>query len=164
MPNEIERKYLVNGDAWRGQIVETLSIRQGYLISDTVRTVRVRATGERGYLTIKAKPTPGTGPISRAEFEYAIPRADADALLDTLCALPLIEKLRHLVPHAGLTWEVDEFAGANAGLIVAEIELASADQIVALPDWIGREVSADPRYFNSALAKRPYAQWQNDMR
>ena len=85
-------------------------------------------------------------------------------MLDTLCALPLIEKLRHLVPHAGLTWEVDEFAGANAGLIVAEIELASADQIVALPDWIGREVSADPRYFNSALAKRPYAQWQNDMR
>lgn len=162
MNQEIERKFLVSSDAWRAEATQRLSIRQGYLTSDALRSVRVRAVGDAGYLTIKAKPARGStlsGPIARAEFEYAIPRVDADALLDTLCDQPLIEKMRHLVPHAGHIWEIDEFAGANAGLIVAEIELASSDQAIALPAWIGREVSSDPRYFNSALAKRPFSQW-----
>jgi adenylate cyclase len=162
MNQEIERKFLVANDAWRAEVMKRLSIRQGYLASDALRSVRVRAVGEAGYLTIKARPQRGDthgGPITRPEFEYAIPRADADALLDTLCDKPLIEKTRHLVTHGGRIWEIDEFGGANAGLIVAEIELDTADQAIVLPAWLGREVSSDPRYFNSALAKRPYSQW-----
>ena len=111
--------------------------------------------GDQGYLTIKG----GRKGISRLEFEYPIPLAEAHAMLDTLCSGPLIEKYRHIRQHAGLKWEIDEFIGDNLGLIVAEVELEAADQVIEFPDWIGPEVSEDPRYLNENLAKRPYMNW-----
>jgi adenylate cyclase len=153
MGREIERKFLVVGDAWREGAVGTL-YRQGYLSRETGRTVRVRVAGDAAYLTIKG-PVEG---IARAEFEYPIPAEDVDALLE-LCDGPPIEKCRHIVPFGGLRWEVDEFLGANAGLVVAEIELESEDQEFARPPWLGREVSDDPRYFNSRLVEFPFSAW-----
>ena len=117
--------------------------------------VRVRVAGDRGFLTIKGR---GSG-ITRAEFEYPIPLADAEEMLDTLCASPVIQKVRYRVPYAGRTWEVDDFEGANAGLLMAEVELPSADAHVELPPWVAREVSDDPRYFNANLATHPFAEW-----
>jgi adenylate cyclase len=118
-------------------------------------TPRIRVAGEVGYLTLKTK----TVGISRSEHEYEIPRIHALALLDLVCNQPQIEKYRFKIPIGDLVWEVDEFLGGNAGLVVAEVELASADQAIDLPDWVGDEVSADPRYFNSALAKCPFTTW-----
>lgn len=153
MGQEIERKFLVEGTDWkRGP--GTL-YRQGYLCSDENRAVRVRLAGDRGFLTIKG----ATRGIARSEYEYAIPREDAEAMLDALCAGPLVEKTRYLVEHAGHTWEVDEFHGANQGLVVAEVELERADEEVELPPWVKEEVSADPRYLNANLAKKPYSRW-----
>jgi CYTH domain-containing protein len=115
----------------------------------------VRIAGDQGFLTVKGK----SRGLSRAEFEYAIPVEDAAAMLDGLCEKPLIEKTRYRVPFGAHTWEVDEFHGANAGLVVAEVELASADDEPALPPWVGQEVSLDPRYFNANLVKRPFTTW-----
>jgi adenylate cyclase len=129
--------------------------RQGYVRTAGPATVRVRLAGERGYLTIKG---PTTG-LTRSEFEYEIPRADAEALLDGLCEKPQIEKLRRRIPAGPHVWEVDEFLGDNAGLVVAEIELSREDEPFVRPAWLGEEVSADPRYRNSALAQRPYRSW-----
>lgn len=154
MAVEIERKFLVVGNSWRALGVG-VAYRQGYLLSSQGLSVRVRAAGDTGYLTIKG----ASNGISRAEFEYAIPISDATELLNTLCQRPLIEKVRHRIPWEGLIWEVDEFAGANQGLILAEIELTDPDQIIQLPDWIGDEVSHDPRYFNISLAQYPYGEW-----
>ena len=151
---EIERKFLVIGTAWQTLAAGALT-RQGYLSSAAERTVRVRIAGDQGFLTVKGK----SHGLSRAEFEYAIPVEDAAAMLDGLCEKPLIEKTRYRVPFGAHTWEVDEFHGANAGLVVAEVELASADDEPALPPWIGREVSLDPRYFNTNLVKRPFTTW-----
>ncbi len=117
--------------------------------------MRVRVVGTQGYLTIKG----ATAGISRAEFEYPIPVEDALELLSTLCEPPLIQKKRYKIEHAGLVWEVDEFEGENQGLIVAEVELRDVDQAIVLPDWIDREVSDDPHYFNANLAKHPFSQW-----
>lgn len=153
MAVEIERKFLVNGDAWRASVT-THPIAQGYLNHDPARTVRVRRDGAHAFITIKGM----THGATRSEFEYAIPRADADALL-ALCAGSVVEKLRHVVPFAGLRWEIDEFLGDNAGLIVAEVELASEDQAFARPAWLGAEVTHDPRYFNSNLALHPWRMW-----
>ena len=153
MPTEIERKFLVTGTAWRQPNPTRLS--QGYLNRDRERTVRVRVAGAQAFLTIKG----ATLGISRAEFEYAIPVADAEQLL-RLCDGPLIEKARHVLVHAGTTWEVDEFFGDNAGLVVAEVELADEHQSFSRPAWLGQEVSEDPRYFNSNLASHPYAIWR----
>jgi adenylate cyclase len=150
---EIERKFLVRGEAWRRPDARYLC--QGYLNRDKQRTVRVRIAGEAAWLTIKG---PSQGAV-RSEFEYAIPLDDARQLL-ALCEKPLIEKNRHLVEFDGMTWEVDEFLGENAGLVVAEIELQSADQVFTRPDWLGDEVTQDARYFNSALAAHPYARWK----
>ncbi|MEG2963671.1 MAG: CYTH domain-containing protein, partial [Janthinobacterium sp.] len=133
---EIERKFLLAGDAWRS-LGQAVLLRQGYLSSTRERVVRVRIEGEQAMLTIKGA---NVG-ASRGEWEYPIPLADAVELLDGLCEQPLIEKYRHRIEHAGMVWEVDEFLGANAGLIVAEIELASEDQPFEKPDWIGAEVS-----------------------
>ena len=154
MGQEIERKFLVDGDAWRS-LAQGTRYRQGYLSTVKERTVRVRTIAEKGYLTIKGV----SKGIARAEFEYEIPVDDANALLDGLCERPLIEKDRYKIPFGGLTWEVDEFFGDNAGLIVAEVELESADQAVDTPPWIGLEVSADPRYFNASLIANPYRNW-----
>jgi len=154
MPVEIERKFLVRGDDWRSLATGTL-YRQGYLVSERGRTVRVRIAGDRGYLTIKG----ATVGISRSEYEYLIPVSDAAELLDTMCDRPLIEKLRYRIECQGLVWEVDEFLGENQGLLLAEVELDDAAQTISMPDWIGQEVSGDPRYFNSNLVKQPFTQW-----
>lgn len=154
MGKEIERKYLVKGDAWRKLATGTV-YRQGYLSTVKERTVRVRTINDNGFLTIKGI----TKGISRLEFEYEIPEADARKLLDELCERPLIEKSRYKITYAGMVWEVDEFAGDNAGLVIAEVELETEDQQIDLPDWIGEEVSGDPRYFNSNLIAHPYTRW-----
>ncbi len=154
MGTEIERKYLVKNDDWRAGPPGTL-YRQGYLVSDGARTVRVRRAGEHGYITIKG---PASG-IARPEYEYQIPAGDADEMLSTLAVGAVVEKVRHRRPYAGLVWEVDEFAGENAGLIVAEVELQDAAQSVPLPDWVGAEVTADPRYSNAALSRHPFRAW-----
>ncbi|WAL60032.1 CYTH domain-containing protein [Thermocoleostomius sinensis] len=156
MAMEIERKFLVVGDAWRSLAIG-VAYRQGYLLSNKHLTVRVRMAGDTGYLTIKG----ATDGISRTEFEYAIPANDAAELLDTLCERPLIEKVRYRIPWQGLVWEVDEFAGANQGLVIAEVELSDPEQLVSLPAWIGKEVSYDPRYYNAQLAKHPYSEWKD---
>lgn len=159
MGQEIERKFLVVGDDWRSG--QRTTIRQGYLSTEPARTVRVRTkenavTKQRhGYLTIKGKSTGA----ARAEYEYEIPIDDATELLNQLCLHPLIEKHRYEVNHAGMTWEVDEFFGENAGLVVAEIELDAADQPFERPDWLGNEVTDDRRYFNAALSQHPYKAW-----
>lgn len=130
-------------------------MRQGYLCADGQRTVRVRVAGDRAWITIKG---PSEG-LRRSEFEYEIPRRDAAFMLDRLCALPLIEKTRWTLRMGSHTWEIDEFGGANAGLVVAEIELAHEDEEFAAPPWLGREVTGDGRYSNAALARRPYSTW-----
>jgi CYTH domain-containing protein len=154
MPREIERKFLVKGISWKKGASGEL-YRQGYLVADRERTVRVRVAGEDGFLTIK-----GTSKgLTRAEYEYPIPATEANEMLDTLCPKPLIEKYRYRLEHAGLLWEVDEFLGENRGLTLAEVELADEDQRISLPDWAGEEVSHDPRYFNANLARHPFSRW-----
>ena len=155
MALEIERKFLVANDGWR-ELAHGVAYRQGYLCADRKRTVRVRIAGDKGYLTIKG-PTKG---IARSEYEYAIPLADACALLDQLCPQPQIEKKRYTIRHCGNIWEVDEFFGGNKGLIVAEIELEREDQAFERPDWIGAEVTSDPRYSNAALCAAPFNTWR----
>lgn len=152
---EVERKFLVVTEQWRAGAERTL-FRQGYLNTDRERTVRVRLAGDAAWLTIKGV----TEGVSRREFEYAVPPADAEILLDELCLRPLIEKYRYRVQHAGLTWEVDEFLGDNAGLIIAEVELDHPDQAIELPSWVGKEVSDDARYFNANLIAHPYCRWR----
>jgi adenylate cyclase len=151
---EIERKFLLTGDGWRALGTPVL-LRQGYLSSDPDRTVRVRIEGEQGTLTIKGRSVGAT----RGEWEYPIPLDEAGDLLDRLCQQPLIEKYRRRIDFAGNVWEVDEFLGANAGLVVAEIELASEAQAFDKPDWIGAEVTDDKRYFNSSLIRHPFSGW-----
>ncbi len=154
MGTEIERKFLVTNDLWRVGAKGTL-YRQGYLSTAADRNVRVRIIGDQGFLTVKGR----ADGITRLEFEYEIPLADATGMLDDLCLKPLIEKTRTKIDYRGATWEVDDFAGDNAGLVVAEVELASEDQRVELPPWIGEEVSEDPRYFNSSLVAKPFKTW-----
>jgi len=151
---EIERKFLLAGDAWRS-LGEPVLLRQGYLSSTRERVVRVRIEGGQAVLTIKGA---NVG-AARGEWEYPLPLADAAELLDGLCEQPLIEKYRRRIAHAGMVWEVDEFLGANAGLVVAEIELESEDQAFDKPDWVGEEVSDDARYYNANLIRHPYSQW-----
>ncbi len=154
MGKEIERKFLVNGDAWQALAKGTM-YRQGYLSTVKERTVRVRTIDDKGYMTVKGI----TIGASRVEYEYEIPADDANRMLDDLCEQPIIEKKRYKIPFAGLVWEVDEFAGVNDGLVVAEVELTSEDQSFEKPDWIGKEIIDDPRYFNSNLIAKPYTTW-----
>ncbi len=154
MATEIERKFLVQGDDWRSLGQQQL-YRQGYIPSQDKTTVRVRLVDRQGYLTIKGK---NTG-MTRLEFEYAIPLADAQVMLDLLCRRPLIEKYRYRIPLNGVVWEVDEFLGENQGLIMAEVELESESQEIILPPWIGEEVTQDPRYYNVNLVQNPYGHW-----
>lgn len=151
---EIERKFLVAGDEWRTLGTPVL-LRQGYLSLDPERTVRVRIVGESAWLTIKGK---NSGAV-RGEWEYPIPVQDAAELLERLCTRPLVEKYRRRIEHAGMVWEVDEFLGQNAGLVVAEIELPEAEAGFERPAWVGNEVTDDARYFNSNLIKHPYCCW-----
>ncbi|UHG93807.1 CYTH domain-containing protein [Spirosoma oryzicola] len=151
---EIERKYLVKGDDWKKQGTGQL-YQQGYLSTHPDRTVRVRTVGNEGYLTIKGI----TAGASRSEYEYGIPYADAQSMLDQLCQRPLIQKVRYRITYEGLVWEVDEFQGENQGLVVAEVELTDEHQTIALPDWVGKEVTAEEKYYNANLIKHPYSQW-----
>ena len=163
---EIERKFLLVDDAWRTAAHKVVPMAQGYLNdlamvdSGAMQTsLRVRIEGESAFLNIKSREA---GP-SRQEFEYEIPLADARALL-ALCVGGKIDKRRHYVQHAGHLWEIDEFHGDNAGLVVAEIELGSVDEDFAKPDWVGAEATHAQRYYNLALASRPYSQWREDER
>ena len=152
---EIERKFLVINDNWRS-LAQGKVYRQGYISTNNkMTTVRVRIIGEQAYLTIKSK----TEGISRQEFEYPIPFEDGKIMLDNLCDRPLIEKTRYQINHDSLIWEIDEFQGENQGLIIAEVELENESQIINLPDWVGKEVSDDPKYYNVNLTKSPYQTW-----
>ena len=163
---EIERKFLVTGDGWRAQAREVVAMAQGYLNDLAVldsgamkASVRVRIAGDSAYLNLKSRELGHT----RQEFDYPIPVEDARALM-ALCTGGAIDKRRHYVEHQGHLWEVDEFLGDNAGLVVAELELEHADEAYARPDWLGREVTDAARYYNLALATRPYVRWSADER
>jgi CYTH domain-containing protein len=149
---EIERKFLVTNEDWKA--AEPIYFCQGYLNRDKLRTVRVRIAGNSAMLTVKSLTTNA----SRAEFEYEVPFVDAKEMLE-FCEQPLIEKNRRVITFAGMDWEVDEFLGINLGLVVAEIELESESQKFDKPEWVGEEVTADHRYFNSSLSKVPYTTW-----
>ena len=155
MAVETERKFLVSGDAWRS-LGTPVPYAQGYLARGNGVTVRIRIAGEKAFFTVKG-PVEG---ISRPEFEYPVPIEDAREML-RLCKDPVIEKTRTRVPHVSHVWEVDEFDGENLGLIIAEVELSSPEEEVALPPWVGIEVTGDPRYYNSNLAVHPFRDWQS---
>ncbi len=158
MAVEIERKFLILKDQWllakQQQNLQGSIFKQAYLNSTPERTVRVRIQGKQAFLTIKSK----NSGISRQEFEYPIPTNEAEELL-LLCETPALEKIRYQVNYQDRTWEVDEFHGENQGLIVAEIELQTETEEFCLPPWLDREVSNDPRYFNSQLSKYPFSSW-----
>ena len=161
---EIERKFLPSNDGWRAAAHKTVAMAQGYLNDIGMvdsgamqASVRVRIEGDTAFLNIKSRELGAR----RQEFEYPIPMADAQALL-ALCVGGRIEKSRHYVEHLGHLWEVDEFFGDNAGLVVAEIELGSEHEVFAKPGWAGVEATHAPRYYNLALASRPYSQWCED--
>ena len=154
MPLEIERKFLVRGEGWRDPAAG-IPYRQGYLSTVPERTVRVRLIRDRGYLTVKGIAVGAT----RAEYESEIPAGEACEMLDNLCERPLIEKTRYRIEYQGLVWEVDEFEGDNAGLIIAEVELDEEHQDIMLPDWVGKEVTGDSRYYNANLIADPYKTW-----
>ena len=155
MAHEIERKFLVDVVAWKPVGAGTL-FRQGYLSSHKERVVRVRIEGTVAKLTIKG----ATQGVTRVELEYPIPLADAELMLGTLCEKPLIEKTRHEETYGGKRWEIDVFHGDNEGLVMAELELASEGQAYETPAWVVREVSDDPRYYNSNLISAPYKSWR----
>jgi len=158
---EIERKFRVVGEGWRPHVVKSVRMAQGY-INDMAAlrearqnaSVRVRIAGDQAFLNLKSRELGR----SRQEFDYPVPVADAEALL-RLCVGGLIDKVRHYIPQDGLTWEVDEFSGDNAGLVVAELELPAVDTAFARPGWLGREVTEEQRFYNLALAERPYSRW-----
>ena len=161
MPIEIERKFLVTSDAWRAAAHRVVPMAQGYINDQAAldegaqrASVRVRIAGDEAFLNIKSREIGHT----RQEFDYPVPVADARALL-ALCMGGLVDKRRHYVEHAGHLWEVDEFLGDNAGLVVAEIELDAADQRFERPSWLGAEVTDDVRYYNLALASHPFTSW-----
>jgi len=155
MATEIEHKFLLRDDRWRSQVERSARMRQGYLTSDARCSVRVRIADGQGFLNLKS----GTLGIQRSEYEYPIPLAEAEEILDMLCEKPLLEKTRHFLWFGEHLWEIDEFEGDNAGLIVAEVELSRSDEPFARPDWLGEEVSHDIRYYNSQLARHPYQTW-----
>ena len=156
MAFEIEYKFLVDTTLWQ-RPEGGIRMRQGYVATKDGTTVRVRIAGEKAYLTLKDH---AVG-LTRHEFEYEIPVADAETLLDTMCAKPQVDKIRYRIPAAepGLVWEVDEFLGDNAPLVTAEIELPAEDTPFTRPAWLGADVSDDHRYKNNNLARKPYSTW-----
>ena len=151
---EIERKFLVDSSIWQAPN-DGKVYRQGYIRTHSNNTVRIRTAGDQGFLTLKSK----TKGATRSEFEYSIPLAEAEEMLQLLCDRPLIEKIRYEIMFAGFKWEVDRFLGDNEGLLLAEIELPSEDQQFTLPPWATIEVTGDKRYYNSNLTQYPYSQW-----
>lgn len=156
MAIEIERKFLVRDDSWRADVFRSIAIRQGYLARTPLLRARIRLFGDQGFITLKSEP----GHLVRHEYEYQIPKGDAEEIIRRFSIEPLIVKTRHDVMYQGVLWSVDAFAGANAGLVVAEVELGDEDQTVAIPPWVGREVTSDHRYGNSNLARNPFVTWE----
>ena len=154
---EIERKFLVRSEHWREAARASAHFRQGYLNNDARCSVRVRISGDRAWLNLKSV----TIGAQRLEFDYEIPARDARRMLDTLARKPLIEKTRYFVDTGPHIWEIDVFEGENAGLVVAEIELDAPDEPFEKPDWVGEEVTHDPRYYNTSLSLNPYRQWRD---
>jgi adenylate cyclase len=154
MAREIERKFLVRDKRYR-QLAEPIFYRQGYLSTAKEQIVRVRIRGDKAYLTVKGT----TNGITRTEYEYEIPLPEAEEMLERLCKKPIIEKDRYKIECDDMIWEVDEFHGLNEGLVVAEVHLNREDQKITLPDWIGEEVSHEPKYFSSSLVQNPYSKW-----
>ncbi len=153
MAHEIERRFRLKNDDWRG-LVEGEWLKQGYLSVERERTVRVRVKGTQAWLTLKSN----ISNVSRHEFEYEIPLADAETILATMCPM-LVEKKRYRIAIGPHLWEVDEFFGNNAGLVLAEVELASEDEAYTAPAWLGEEVTEDPRYTNSYLSQHAWPSW-----
>lgn len=154
MGKEIERKFLIQSLDYRQEATKTY-YKQGYISTDKNGVVRVRIIGDRGYLTIKG----ANQKAVRDEYEYLIPLNDAQEMIETLCQKPIIEKYRYKKEVSGLWWEIDEFLGDNEGLTIAEVELPCEDYAVILPEWIGKEVTGNPLYYNSNLVKHPYKDW-----
>ena len=157
MALEIERKFLVRSEQWRSMSTCSERMAQGYL-GGTNCSVRVRIAASGCFLNIKSRELG----VQRLEFEYPIPLADAEILLNQLSDGAAVSKIRHIVPYHGLNFEIDEFDGANAGLIVAEVELSDPQQVFAKPDWLGAEVTDEARYYNSNLVNKPFSQWQDE--
>lgn len=154
MATEIERKFLVD-ESKLGPLVNGQPIRQGFIDTAGLTAVRARITGNQAWLTIKGE----TRGSVRTEFEYPIPSRDASQIIEEMCGELVVIKTRYLRQHAGHCWEIDVFEGDNAGLVVAEVELSCESEALQLPDWISREVTDDPRYYNTCLAATPYCQW-----
>jgi len=157
---EIERKFRLLNDSWREQVLHRTLLRQGYIANTRRASVRVRLAGEVGWLSVKSMTR---GP-ARAEYEAAIAAVEANEMLDQLCEGPLIEKWRHIVIHQGSEWEIDQFLGENAGLVIAELELESEDARFAKPPWLGLEVTHDERYYNFRLSEKPFRHWPENLR
>ena len=155
MPVEIERKFLIRNDSWKPSVDHSTVIRQGYLAPLSKASIRVRIDGDRANINIKS----ATLGIHRMEYEYPIPMDEAIEMLDQLCERPQIEKTRHRIKLGKHVWEIDEFAGDNAGLVMAEIELGSEDEDFDRPDWLGEEVTDDKRYYNVNMVRHPYKDW-----
>ncbi|HEY5604213.1 MAG TPA: CYTH domain-containing protein [Gammaproteobacteria bacterium] len=155
MATEIERKFLVLNDDWRTLAARQKAVKQGYFAGGGKASIRIRLAGESANINIKSAALD----VTRKEYEFAVPYEDAREMLERLCEKPLIEKTRYYVPYGRHVWEVDEFTGDNAGLVVAEIELAAVDESFEKPPWLGREVSQDTRYYNVCLVKHPYKDW-----
>jgi len=151
---EIEKKFLIKNDNWKQFVSEEKEITQGYLNANPNRTVRVRIAGKLGFLTIKSK---SKGSV-RSEFEYEIPIEDATELIE-LCEKPILSKTRFIVKFENHKWEIDVFEKENKGLVVAEIELSKEDEFFLTPDWIGKEVTEETKYYNSQLIENPYSEW-----
>lgn len=154
MAKEIERKFLIDLDKI-GSLDNGVSIKQGYIKTNSNAVVRARVAGEKAYLTLKGE---NVG-ITRSEFEYAIPVDDAEQIIKSLCNGPVVEKTRYLVVIGEHTWEVDVFHGDNEGLVVAEIELSSEGEAFERPPWVTAEVSGDVKYYNSSLLDNPFKNW-----
>lgn len=157
MGKEIEKKYLVTDDSYK-RLAQPKLYRQGYLSSSPDRVVRVRIVDDKAFITIKG---PASG-ATRDEYEYEIPREDAQEMLNNLCEKPIIEKHRYIIDYSGRKWEVDEFHGENEGLVITEIELEDINQEYEMPLWVGEEVTADQRYANSNLIKNPFSKWHKN--
>jgi CYTH domain-containing protein len=162
MAVEIERKFLLKDDSWRfdenGAPRQGLALVQGYIVIAPNCSIRLRKSGTKAVLSVKGgRSGPG---LARSEYQYEIPLADCEAMLGEFASRPLIEKTRYKIGYAHMLWEVDEFKGANAGLVMAEVELAHENQKIILPPWVGTEVTADSRYYNAYLARHPFSQWE----
>lgn len=155
MATEIERKFLVTNDSWKKEVTSTAEYTQGYLATERSCSIRIRVEQDRASLNIKS----ATLGISRNEYDYPIPLSEANEILQDLCIKPLLKKTRYHVPHGTHVWEIDVFDGDNKGLVVAEIELETQDELFSRPDWLGEEVSDDPRYYNVSLVDHPYSKW-----